>query len=166
MLEPVVTEEHGPIDLDGRTIRDKIDKLGEILVNTPGTLIGDSPEYLAVCPLKHTFVPGAYIREIFLPKEMIFVTKIHKKEHPYFIMSGDVSVLTEEGTIRIKGPFSGITKPGTKRLIYTHEDTIWITVHPTNETDLVKLEEELIAKTFDELDNAIDIQGVISEVTV
>ena len=82
---------------------------------------------------------------------MIFVTKIHKKTHPYFILKGKVSVLTGDGVTVLQGPFSGITKAGTKRIIYTHEDTVWTTVHATNETDLVKLEDELIAKSFDEI---------------
>ena len=130
----------------------------------PGALVGDSPEYLAVCPLKHTFVDGGYVREIFLPKGMIFVTKIHKKQHPYFIMRGDVSVLTEEGIIRLPGPFSGITPAGTKRVIFTHQDTVWVTVHATRETDLAKIEEELIAKDFDEMDSVVDMSKLIEEV--
>jgi hypothetical protein len=140
-------------------IREKILGIEKAMRKLPNILIGDSPEYLAVCPLKHSFVDGAYVREIFLPKGMLFVTKIHKKTHPYFIMKGDVSVLTEEGVKRIKGPLQGITKAGTKRVIYTHEDTVWITVHVTNETDLAKIEDEVIAKTFDEIDKSIDIIG-------
>jgi hypothetical protein len=140
-------------------IRKKILGIEKAMFKLPNVLIGDSPEYLAVCPLKHTFVDGAYVREIFLPKGMIFVTKIHKKTHPYFILKGDVSVLTEEGPKRIKGPLQGITKAGTKRVIYTHEDTVWITVHVTNETDLKKIEEEVIAKSFDEIDKCIDVVG-------
>jgi hypothetical protein len=140
-------------------IREKILGIEKAMRKLPNILIGDSPEYLAVCPLKHSFVDGAYVREIFLPKGMLFVTKIHKKTHPYFIMKGDVSVLTEEGVKRIKGPLQGITKAGTKRVIYTHEDTTWITVHVTNETDLAKIEDEVIAKTFDEIDKSIDIIG-------
>jgi hypothetical protein len=141
-----------------RDIRDLLMKVQEKILSIPGALIGDSPEYLAVCPLKHSFADGAYIREIFLPKEMFFVTKIHKKTHPYFILKGRVSVLTEEGVVHLEGPFQGITKSGTKRLIYTHEDTVWITVHATKETDLAKLEEELVAKDFDELDNVVQIE--------
>lgn len=125
------------------------------ILSVPGALIGDSPKYLEVCPLKHTFVDDAYVREIFLPKDMFFTTKIHMKTHPYFIMSGDVSVLTEDGFVRIKGPFHGITKGGTKRFIYTHEDTVWITVHATKEQDLKKIEEELIASSFEAMDNEI-----------
>jgi molybdopterin-guanine dinucleotide biosynthesis protein A len=92
---------------------------------------------------------------------MLFVTKIHKKTHPYFIMKGDASVLTEEGVVRLKGPFAGITAAGTKRVIFTHEDTVWITVHATNETDLMRIEKEIIAKDFDEMDHVIDMQSFI-----
>jgi len=137
-------------------IRKNIIRLESKMRKLPGALIGDSPEYLAVCPLKHAFADGMYIREIFLPKGMLFVTKIHKITHPYFLLEGDCSVLTEDGIKRIKGPFSGITPAGTKRVIYTHEDTRWITVHATKETDLVKIEEEIIAKTYAELGMDVD----------
>ncbi len=105
------------------------------------------------CPLKHTFTDGLYIREMRAPRGMLNVSKLHKTEHPYFILKGDVSILTETGVIRIKAPYAGITKAGTKRIVYFHEDTVWITVHanPTNETDLEKIEETVIAKTYDEL---------------
>jgi len=147
-----------------REVREGIMEIQKRISGISGALIGDSPEYLGICPLKHTFVDNGYVREIFLPKGMVFVTKIHKKTHPYFIMQGDVSVLTEKGIIRLQGPFSGITKAGTKRVIYTHEDTVWITVHSTKETDLSKIEEEIIAKDFDEMDNVINVQNFISEV--
>lgn len=138
-------------------IRTKILSLEEQMRKLPGAMIGDSPEYLEKCPLKHTFVDGFYIRELSMPKRMLFISKIHKKTHPYFILKGDVSVLTENGIVRIKSPFQGITLMGTKRVIYTHEDSVWITIHlnPDNTQDLKKLEEMHIAKTFDELPNNI-----------
>ena len=34
--------------------------------------------------------------------------------------------------------------PGTKRIGYFHEDSTWITVHPTNETDLNLIEQQVI----------------------
>ena len=117
----------------------------------PGAIIGDS----VVCPLTHTFVDGAYVREIFMPKGILLTSKIHKITHPYFVLRGDVSVITEEGVKRIKAPFYGVTPAGTKRLLYMHEDTTWVTVHVTKERDLEKIEEEIIAKTFEELPNSV-----------
>lgn len=105
-----------------------------------------------LCPLKHKFVDGAYIREIFMPKNTLITSAIHKICHPYFVMKGDCSVLTDEGVVRIKAPYSGITKPWTKRVLFMHEDTTWITVHITKHKDLKQIEEEIIAKNFDEME--------------
>lgn len=128
--------------------RDKIMDIQDKLSLAPGSMFGDC------FPLKHSFVDGAYVREIFMPKGLLLTSKIHKITHPYFIMSGDVSVMTEEGTVRLKAPYQGITKSGTKRVLYIHEDTVWVTVHVTKETDLAKIEEEIIAKDYVEFDKS------------
>ncbi len=109
-----------------------------------------------VNPLKHTFADGLYIREIFMPKGQIISTGIHKKEHPYFVLKGDISVLTDEGIKRIKAPYNGITKPGTKRLIYMHEDSVWITVHATDKSKVEDVLNDVIAKDFDDPDISIE----------
>jgi hypothetical protein len=130
-----------------QAIRKDILDLESIIRTLPGAMIGDNE----MCPLKHTFAPGVYVREIFIPAGTLIVGKIHKHEHPNFLMSGEVSVLTEEGPKRLKGPLSMISPAGTKRVVYAHTDTVWITVHITNSTDLQQIEEEIIAKTYAEL---------------
>ncbi len=96
-------------------------------------------------PVTHRFTPGLYAREIFMPAGTLLTSKIHKTEHPFVVLSGKVSVWTGDGDEElIEGPHVGITKPGTRRVLYTHEDTRWITFHPSEETDLVKLEQQLI----------------------
>lgn len=125
--------------------RENILDIEKKITGLPGAMFGDC------CPLEHTFVDGAYVRKITMPKGLLGVSKIHKKTHLYFIMKGEVSVLTEEGLVRIKAPYSGITKAGTKRVLYVHEETEWTTIHVTRETDLEKIEEEVIAKDFLEL---------------
>lgn len=96
-------------------------------------------------PVQHRFTPGLYAREIFLPAGTILTSKIHRTEHPYVILCGDVSVWVDDvGVQRLRAPFVGVTKPGTRRVLYAHADTRWITFHPSQETDLAKLEAELI----------------------
>jgi hypothetical protein len=107
-------------------------------------------------PLKHTFADGLYIREIFMPKGQVISTGIHKKEHPYFIMKGEISVLTENGIEKIKAPYTGITKPGTKRLIYIHEDSVWITVHATDKKNPEDVLNDVVAKDFNDPDVSIE----------
>lgn len=97
------------------------------------------------CPVKHRFTPGLYIREIFMPKGALVSSKIHLTEHPFVVSKGIVQVAMDGGaTQRIEAPYTGITKPGTRRVLLIEEDTIWTTFHPTKETDLAKIEAEII----------------------
>lgn len=137
-------------DISPLEIRKKIQALEAVMANTPGFEKGDNP----MCPLKHSFADGIYVREIFIPKGWLIVGKIHKHAHPNFLMSGEVSVVTEGGGIeRIKGPRSMISPAATKRALYAHTDLVWITVHsnPGDTTDLEELEDLIIAKSYDEL---------------
>ncbi len=97
------------------------------------------------CPVEHRFTPGMYIRQIFMPAGALVVSKIHKTEHPFVISMGDVSVWThEDGVVRCTAPYTGITKPGTRRLLYMHLDTLWTTFHVTDLTDVDEIEREII----------------------
>ena len=110
------------------------------------------------CPLIHLFAPGAYGRCIFIPRDTLVVGKIHKHAHLNFLMKGKVTVATEEGPVQYEGPLMMVSKAGTKRVVYTHEDTTWATVHLTNETDLEKIEDEIIAKSYEEFDALHDAE--------
>jgi hypothetical protein len=112
----------------------------------------------------HHFAPGIYMREIFIPKGVTLTGKIHRTEHMNILSQGDLSVLTENGIKRLKASTVVKSHPGIKRVGYAHEDSVWITVHPnpSDERDTAKLEETLIARSFDELSLPIEkkqIQG-------
>jgi len=130
----------------------------KFLSKIPGAMYGKELDKPGACPLKHTFIDGIYVREIFMPKGTLLTSKIHKTNHPYFVMEGDVSVATEQGIIRIKAPYQGITAAGTKRLLYMHEDTVWATVHATNKTDPEEVEEDIIAKSYEEFDKLLEVE--------
>ena len=83
-------------------------------------------------PVKESFADGCYIREVFNPAKELIITKIHKKQHPFFLLSGEMSILTEDGIKHLKAPYHGITEPGTKRVIYTHTDCVFVSVHATD----------------------------------
>lgn len=126
--------------------RQKILEFEKILGTHPNAVHGDC------FPLKHSFADGVYVREIFIPAGAILTGKIHKHSHPNFLMVGKVEVFTEEDGLQIlEAPLSMISKAGTKRVVRAITDTIWITVHVTNETDLDKIEDYVIAKSFDDL---------------
>ncbi len=106
-------------------------------------------------PLAHNFAPGTYARTAFLPKGSLIVGKIHKHAHQNIVSCGRVTVVTEFGRMEIQGPHVFTSQPGTKRALYVHEDTWWTTIHLTDETDLNKIEEEIIAKDYDALPQPI-----------
>ena len=118
-------------------------------------------------PLEHSFAHGLYVRQVFVPKGVLIISKIHRFSHAAFLLQGEISIFGTEGiTRRLKAPTSIITPAGTKRAVYHHEDTVFATVHATVKTDLAEIEEEIIAKSFDEVDDFIDVEyitGVIRE---
>lgn len=52
----------------------------------------------------------------------------------------------------IEAPYTFVSEPGTKRAVLALEDTLWTTVHVTDETDLEKIEEYVIAPTYEALE--------------
>jgi hypothetical protein len=115
---------------------------------------------------KHWFSKGLYARELFLPKGMLIIGKIHKTSHLNIISCGDVTVVTEDGIERFVAPHTMISKVGVKRVVFANEDSIWTTLHPTDETDLEKIEADIICKDYTELDllNAPE-HGVLEGIT-
>jgi hypothetical protein len=70
-----------------------------------------------------------------MPAGAVLTSRTHKYEHPFVISKGVVSVWSvEEGSVTYRAPHTGITKPGTRRVLVIHEDTIWTTFH-VNEDD-------------------------------
>lgn len=106
------------------------------------------------CQLQHVFAPGVYARTIFIPKNTVMVGKIHRHAHINILSQGIVSVLTESGGVeRLIGPLTMVSEAGTKRGLFAHSDVVWTTIHLTNSTDLEVIENEVIAKTYEDFLN-------------
>lgn len=97
------------------------------------------------CPIRERLVGGQYLRECTMPKGILVVSKMHKYEHPFFVSKGKVSVFTEgNGWELIEAPFTGITSPGTKRILFTHEETVWTTVHRTDKLTIEEVVDDIV----------------------
>ncbi len=102
----------------------------------------------------HYFAKGLYAREITIPAGTVLSGKIHKEEQINILSKGLITVVTEDGGEQLlRAPCTIISKPGTKRIAYVHEETVWTTLHATDETDLEKLEQDLIAPSFEALEH-------------
>jgi quercetin dioxygenase-like cupin family protein len=109
----------------------------------------DVEEKLAQLPqadfsLVNRFADGLYARQVTMKRGTFLTSKIHLKEHFAFILTGDVSMWTDQDYQRIKAPQIIVTQPGTKRVLLAHEDTVWVTVHATSATDVESAERELV----------------------
>lgn len=129
-------------------------------------LLAKIEEFMKTCPqveipLKHYFSNGVYAREITIPKGALIVGKIHKFQNMTSISKGEVSVLSIDGQVRLQAGDTIVSSPGVKRLIYAHEETKWTTFHATKETDIEKIEKELIADDYSDV-----VENEIIEVEV
>jgi hypothetical protein len=106
------------------------------------------------CPVKHHFSPGVYVREMLIPANTVIVGRVHKTEH-LCVMCGDIEQASEGLKERLIGFHVLESKVGAKRIGLAHKDTIFITIHATDETDIETLEKELFCYTFEEFDEFI-----------
>ena len=119
------------------TMREKVDKLEAEMRKLPTVEI----------PVTHYFATGLYVREITIPASVLAVGKIHKTQHINMLLKGDVTMVTDTGTLRVQAPYTWVVEPGKKAAAYAHEESVWTSccVNPTDERDLVKLEAALIS---------------------
>jgi hypothetical protein len=90
----------------------------------------------------HYFSPGIYVREITIPAGVLLTGKTHITNHLSIMLAGEMDIMVMGGVERITAPFWHFGKPGTKRVGIAIKDSLWITCHITEETDLEKIEKE------------------------
>jgi len=146
--------------------RVKVARLGTLIEE--GIEKGEVNDAIDDCKLSHYFAPivdeygcGTYARELRMPKGTVVVGKIHRHSHVNVISQGKVAVLTESGRELFEAPYTFISQAGIQRAVYILEDTVWTTVHLTSnlgEDNLDKIEDEVIAKTFEEIGITIGVE--------
>lgn len=122
---------------------------------------------LVDCPLSHMFTDGMYIRQIFMPAGSLIVSKIHKTQHPFTISKGKAAVkVNEEEWSLLEAPYTSITQPGTRRVLYILEDCVWTTYHPLDDIkfDYNDMTEEEKLRIVDDIENRI-IEPHINSIT-
>lgn len=105
--------------IGGCVTREKILRLESALIETlkaqgKDFTVGNTDED---APLIHHFAPGLYAREIFLPKGLIIIGKIHRHAHVNTISKGHVIVATEFGTEELKALTRGYLNPVSSGLL-------------------------------------------------
>ena len=108
---------------------EKISQFKDTILDQEGVVIHHTKEMDELMPVKHHLKDGLYTREIFMPKNSLVVSFIHKQSHPSFFLKGEMSVLLDTGEVkRIKAPMVVQTDIGTQRVAFMHEDCVWTCV--------------------------------------
>lgn len=103
-------------------------------------------------PVTHRFAPGVYLREIFMLADSVVIGRVHKTEHFNIILQGACLIVHDDGRREeLRAPMTFVSKAGVQKVLYVLEDTIWQTVHPTDETDFEKLDHMLVEPVPPEL---------------
>jgi hypothetical protein len=99
------------------------------------------------CPVTHHFGPGIYIREVAIPAGTLVIGHHHKGPCMNILLKGVLRVIGPDGEAKtLEAPFVFTTGPGRKRG-YALTDCVFQNIHATEETDLERLEDELIEKS-------------------
>ena len=107
---------------------------------------------------KHFFTTGLYTRQTFLPAGTLATGKRHRHRTLNILIEGTMKVLMDDDTSRhyeVTAPATFESEAGVRKAVYCVSDCILLNVHRSDETDLDKLEKDLIMPD--------DLAGVFTE---
>lgn len=97
------------------------------------------------CPLFHSFAPGMYTRLMAIPPNTVIVGKIHKHDHIFVLLKGELTIATPEGDAHYVAPAMFQAKAGTQRVVMTGEiPALAGTIHATDITTVEEAEASMV----------------------
>lgn len=100
------------------------------------------------CPITHHFMPGIYLREMFVPAGTLILGHEHKTHHGCLLLKGTIRQLSEDGepVKELNAPLIFLAPPG-RKLGFAVTDVIFCNLFATEETDPVRIEEQVVIKS-------------------
>tara|TARA_R110000737_G_C14304544_1_gene436663 strand:- start:145 stop:591 length:447 start_codon:yes stop_codon:yes gene_type:complete len=116
---------------------------------------GKSIAEISDIPIKHSFADQLYIRQMDMKAGQVVIGAIHNHQHVWFLLTGKVLINNNGEKIEHIAPCYTVSEPGSKRLIYAIEDSIFVNVHknPSNTKNIKELEETIVSFTQEEHNN-------------
>ncbi len=143
--------------------REKILKLEKSMINIADgiNVEGDGKHVVReskIALIKHTFADGIYVRQMDMKQGGVVVGAIHKHLHVWFLLTGHVTIATEDTTEDYIAPCYVVSTPGVKRVILANKNSIFVNIHknPSNTKDLDVLEKEIVALNYKEYEEYIN----------
>jgi quercetin dioxygenase-like cupin family protein len=91
-------------------------------------------------PVKHHFIPAG----------TVLVGKVHLFDNLNVVLRGRIAIYTEAGLREFEAGDVIVSPAGVKRAGYAIEDTVWMTVHGTDETNVDLIEQQFVANSYEE----------------
>ena len=82
-----------------------------------------------------------------MPEGTFIIGHEHKTRHFNVVLTGRAAVMMDGEVREIIAPATFVSEPGVRKILYIREDMRWQTIHPTDETDVEKLEDQLVVKS-------------------
>lgn len=120
------------------------------------------------CPVAHYFGPGVYMREMSVPAGTYIMGHAHKEAGLNILVKGRLAIIVDHRAIELDGPIIFTSQPG-RKFAYAIEDTIFVNVFATDETDIETLEATYIEKSeawLDAQQAALDVRAGHNELGV
>jgi hypothetical protein len=136
---------------DSARLRNAIFALEDMIESIPGTGLEESGlEWV------HRFTPGLYTREMIVPAGVLVTGVLHKTEHISIMLTGRMIIPDNGGSKEIVAPIIEIAQPGIKRVGIAIEEVRWLTFHPTEETDVEVIVEQISTNDWSEVEHIVD----------
>ena len=138
---------------DSAVVREAIFRLENWIKEQPGSGLEESG-----ITWVHRFTPGMYTREMIVPAGCMLTGAIHKTEHISIMLTGRMLIphpVTGK-TIEISAPIVEVAQPGIKRVGVALEEVRWLTMHPTELTDVDEIIELITTNDFAEVAHLVD----------
>lgn len=98
-------------------------------------------------PIVNRFADGVYLREMQMPANNLVIGNEHIFAHHNILLSGRASVLVDGQFHQLRAGSVFTCTAGVRKVIVSHEDLRWITIHATRQTDPELAEAELVRKS-------------------
>ena len=112
-------------------------------VDLPSLEVAMLEEPQESCPVVHRFGPGVYIREVTLKPGAFVIGHYQKLAHMNIMIKGRVTMA--DGS-ELVAPMIFVAQPG-RKMGFIHEETVWLNVYATDETDVEVLESMFLDKS-------------------
>ena len=112
------------------------------------------------CKTDHMFSDGVYVRTMFVPAGTFVIGKVHKFKTVNIMTKGTALIYAgpNKPAVKIEAPLTFVSNPMERKMAFFLEDSEWVNVHPTEQTDLEKIESEFIIPDEEYL-NILDKRG-------